>query len=299
MSESVAVPLSLPLPAVATPALQRLLQIMARLRDPQQGCAWDLEQDAASLAPYTIEEAYEVVEAIASGNAAEWREELGDLLLQVVFQARIAEEQGAFDFDAVAESIADKLIRRHPHIFRDGRLDLPRLDLTAEQVSAQWGVIKAEEKALKAAAHREATGDELPAPAFLDKVGNGLPPLLRAEKLQARAGEIGYDWNDPRAVIAKLREEIDELEAALDDPAPAADKQANLQDELGDILFCCVNIGRHLRVDSEQALLGGIAKFRRRFGHIERQLLARGLTLGSASLDEMEALWQDAKRAGL
>lgn len=299
MSESVAVPLSLPLPAVATPALQRLLQIMARLRDPQQGCAWDLEQDAASLAPYTIEEAYEVVEAIASGNAADWREELGDLLLQVVFQARIAEEQGAFDFDAVAESIADKLIRRHPHIFRDGRLDLPRLDLTAEQVSAQWGVIKAEEKALKAAAHREATGDELPAPAFLDKVGNGLPPLLRAEKLQARAGEIGYDWNDPRAVIAKLREEIDELEAALDDPAPAADKQANLQDELGDILFCCVNIGRHLRVDSEQALLGGIAKFRRRFGYIERQLLARGLTLGSASLDEMEALWQDAKRAGL
>lgn len=299
MSESVAVPLPLPLTPVATPALQRLLQIMARLRDPQQGCAWDLEQDAASLAPYTIEEAYEVVEAIASGNAADWREELGDLLLQVVFQARIAEEQGVFDFDAVAASIADKLIRRHPHIFRDGRLDLPRLDLTAEQVSAQWGVIKAEEKALRAAAHREATGGELPLPAFLDKVGSGLPPLLRAEKLQARAGEVGYDWNDPRAVIAKLREEIDELEAALDQPAPAAERQASLQDELGDILFCCVNIGRHLRVDSEQALLGGIAKFRRRFGHIEQQLLARGQTLASASLDEMEALWQDAKRAGL
>lgn len=278
-----------------TPALRRLLQIMARLRDPEQGCAWDLEQDAASLAPYAIEEAYEVVEAIASGSSADWREELGDLLLQVVFQARVAEEQGAFDFDAVAASIGDKLIRRHPHIFHDGRLDLPRLELTAEQVSAQWAVIKAEEKALKAAAHRQATGAELPPPAFLDKVGHGLPPLLRAEKLQARAGEVGYDWNDPRAVLAKLREEIDELEAAIDADAP----QADLQDELGDILFCCANIGRHLRVDSEQALLGGIAKFRRRFGHIERQLLAQGRELAGASLDEMEALWQDAKRAGL
>lgn len=303
MNESAVVSLPQPLASVETPALQRLLQIMARLRDPQQGCAWDLEQDAASLAPYTIEEAYEVVDAIASGNVADWREELGDLLLQVVFQARIAEEQGAFDFDAVAAAIADKLIRRHPHIFRDGCLDLPRLDLTAEQVSAQWGVIKAEEKALKAAAHRQAAGGELPPPAFLDKIGSGLPPLLRAEKLQARAGEVGYDWNDPRAVIAKLREEIDELEAALDEPvseaAQQAEKQAHLQDELGDILFCCVNIGRHLQVDSEQALLGGIAKFRRRFGHIEQQLQAQGRALAGASLDDMEALWQDAKRAGL
>ncbi len=290
---------AMPLAEPETPALHRLLQIMARLRDPRQGCAWDLEQDAASLAPYTIEEAYEVVEAIASGNAADWREELGDLLLQVVFQARVAEEQGDFDFDAVAAAIGDKLIRRHPHIFRDDRLDLPRIDLDASQVSAQWAVIKAEEKALKAAAHREATGAELPPPAFLDKVGNGLPPLLRAEKLQARAGEVGYDWNDPRAVIAKLREEIDELEAALDQPESVPEKQAHLQDELGDILFCCVNIGRHLRVDSEQALLGGIAKFRRRFGHIEKQLQAQGRALAGATLDDMEALWQDAKRAGL
>ncbi len=299
MTESAVVSLP-PSPAHAgTPALQRLLQIMARLRDPQQGCAWDLEQDAASLAPYTIEEAYEVVDAIASGSLTDWREELGDLLLQVVFQARIAEEQGAFDFDAVAAAIADKLIRRHPHIFREGRLDLPRLELTSEQVSEQWGLIKAEEKALKVAAYRQATGGELPVPAFLDKIGGGLPPLLRAEKLQARASEVGYDWHDPRAVIAKLREEIDELEAALDEPLPAAEQQAHLQDELGDILFCCVNIGRHLQIDSEQALLGGIAKFRRRFGHIEQQLQARGLTLDGASLDDMEALWQDAKRAGL
>ena len=280
------------LPALApTPALQRLIQIMARLRDPEQGCNWDLAQTPASLAPYTIEEAYEVIDAIARGDSADWREELGDLLLQVVFQAQLAQEQGLFDFDAVALSIADKLERRHPHIFRDGRLDLPRLDLTADEVSAQWGVIKAQEKALKAAAH----DGELPPAAFLDKVGAGLPPLLRAEKLQARAGEVGYDWNDPRAVIAKLREEIDELEAALDEQLP----QAALQDELGDILFCCVNIGRHLQVDSEQALLGGIAKFRRRFGHIEQQLNAKGVALIDASLDDMEALWQDAKKAGL
>lgn len=280
------------LPALAaTPALQRLIQIMARLRDPEQGCNWDLAQTPATLAPYTIEEAYEVIDAIARGDSADWREELGDLLLQVVFQAQLAQEQGLFDFDAVALSIADKLERRHPHIFRDGRLDLPRLDLTADEVSAQWGVIKAQENALKAAAH----GGELPPAAFLDKVGAGLPPLLRAEKLQARAGEIGYDWNDPRAVIAKLREEIDELEAALDEQLP----QAALQDELGDILFCCVNIGRHLQVDSEQALVGGIAKFRRRFGHIEQRLKAKGVALADASLDDMEALWQDAKQAGL
>ncbi|MES2721172.1 MAG: nucleoside triphosphate pyrophosphohydrolase [Pseudomonadota bacterium] len=280
------------LPALAaTPALQRLIQIMARLRDPEQGCNWDLAQTPVSLAPYTIEEAYEVIDAIARGDSADWREELGDLLLQVVFQAQLAQEQGLFDFDAVALSIADKLERRHPHIFRDGRLDLPRLDLTADEVSAQWGVIKAQEKALKAAAH----GGELPPTAFLDKIGAGLPPLLRAEKLQARAGEVGYDWNDPRAVIAKLREEIDELEAALDEQLP----QAALQDELGDILFCCVNIGRHLQVDSEQALLGGIAKFRRRFGHIEQQLGAKGVALADASLDDMEALWQAAKKVGL
>jgi len=278
-------------PAKPTPALQRLIQIMARLRDPAQGCNWDLAQTPVTLAPYTIEEAYEVVDAIARGNPADWREELGDLLLQVVFQAQLADEQGLFDFDAVARSIADKLERRHPHIFRDGRLDLPRLDLSADEVSAQWRVIKAEENALKAAAH----GGELPPTAFLDKVGAGLPPLLRAEKLQARASEIGYDWHDPRAVIAKLREEIDELEAALDQQLPPT----ALQDELGDILFCCVNIGRHLNVDSEQALVGTMAKFRRRFGHIEQQLKSQGVALSDASLEDMEALWQDAKQVGL
>ena len=278
-------------PVPDTPALQRLLLIMARLRDPLQGCAWDLEQTPETLAPYAIEEAYEVVDAIARGDRPDWCEELGDLLLQVVFQARVAEEQGDFVFDDVARAIGDKLIRRHPHIFRDDRLDLPRQDLTPAQVSAQWAEIKAIEKALRARSHAGDGGAEA-GPAFLDKVGNGLPPLLRAERLQARAGEVGYDWNDPRAVIAKLREELDELEEAIETGAP----QADLQDELGDVLFCCVNIGRHLKVDSEQALLGGVAKFRRRFGYIEQSLRAEGRTLQDASLDDMEARWQAAKR---
>lgn len=271
-------------------ALRQLLAIMARLRDPEQGCAWDLAQDAQTLAPYTIEEAYEVVDAIASGDSAAQCEELGDLLLQIVFQAQVSSEQGGFNFTDVAEAISAKLIRRHPHIFRDGRLDLPRIDLTAEQVSAQWDEIKAIEKALKTA-----QGKAIEPVAFLDKVGAGHSPLRRAEKLQARAAEVGYDWRDPRPVLAKLREELDEFEQALEQGLG----QAALQDELGDILFCTTNLARQVSVDSEQALLGGIAKFRRRFGFIERELLARGESLQEASIQTMEALWQASKREGL
>lgn len=271
-------------------ALHQLLAIMARLRDPEQGCAWDLAQDAHSLAPFTIEEAYEVVDAIASGDSAAQCEELGDLLLQIVFQAQVASEEGDFNFADVAEAISAKLIRRHPHIFRDGRLDLPRIDLTAEQVSAQWDEIKAIEKALKTA-----QGKAIEPVAFLDKVGAGHSPLRRAEKLQARAAEVGYDWRDPRPVLAKLREELDEFEQALEQGLG----QAALQDELGDILFCTTNLARQVSVDSEQALLGGIAKFRRRFGFIERELLASGESLQEASIQTMEALWQASKREGL
>ncbi len=271
-------------------ALRQLLAIMARLRDPEQGCAWDLAQDAQTLAPYTIEEAYEVVDAIASGDSAAQCEELGDLLLQIVFQAQIASEQGGFNFADVAEAISAKLIRRHPHIFRDDRLDLPRIDLTAEQVSAQWDEIKAVEKALKAV-----QGKSIEPVAFLDKVGAGHSPLRRAEKLQARAGEVGYDWRDPRPVLAKLREEIDEFEQALEQGLG----QEALQDELGDILFCTTNLARQVSVDSEQALLGGIAKFRRRFGYIERELLARDESLQESTIEAMEVLWQASKREGL
>lgn len=271
-------------------ALRQLLAIMVRLRDPEQGCAWDLAQDAQTLAPYTIEEAYEVVDAIASGDSAAQCEELGDLLLQIVFQAQVASEQGDFNFADVAEAISAKLIRRHPHIFRDDRLDLPRIDLTAEQVSAQWDEIKAVEKALKAA-----QGKSIEPVAFLDKVGAGHSPLRRAEKLQARAGEVGYDWRDPRPVLAKLREEIDEFEQALEQDLG----QEALQDELGDILFCTTNLARQVSVDSEQALLGGIAKFRRRFGYIERELLARDESLQESTIEAMEVLWQASKREGL
>ena len=271
-------------------ALRQLLAIMARLRDPEQGCAWDLAQDAQTLASYTIEEAYEVVDAIASGDSAAQCEELGDLLLQIVFQAQVASEQGSFNFADVAEAISAKLIRRHPHIFRDGRLDSPRIDLTAEQVSAQWDEIKAIEKALKAA-----QGKSIEPVAFLDKVGAGHSPLRRAEKLQARAGDVGYDWRDPRPVLAKLREEIDEFEQALEQGLG----QEALQDELGDILFCTTNLARQVSVDSEQALLGGIAKFRRRFGYIERELLANGESLQESTIEAMEALWQASKREGL
>lgn len=275
------------------PQLQRLLAIMARLRDPVQGCEWDLAQSVKSLAPYVIEEAYELADAINRGDLLDWREELGDVLLQVVFQAQLASEQGDFDFDQVAGVIADKLIRRHPHIFPDGRMDQPRLDLTPEQVSAQWQVIKAQEKALAHAA-RQHLGLPQVKVTFLDKVGAGHAPLVRAEKLLARAAEVGYEWTDPKAILAKLREEIDELEAAIDEGLSAE----ALQSELGDVLFCSVNLARVLNVSSEQALLSGIEKFKRRFRFIEQSLLSQGESLVSASLEQMVELWHESKRQG-
>jgi len=277
----------------ALPQLQRLLMIMARLRDPKQGCEWDLAQSVQSLAPYVVEEAYELVDAITRGDVLDWQEELGDVLLQVVFQAQLAQERGDFDFDQVAGVIADKLIRRHPHIFPEGRLDQPRLDLSPEQVSAQWQDIKAQEKALAQAA-RLRLGLPEAKPAFLDKVGAGHAPLLRAEKLLARAAEVGYEWTDPKAIFAKLREEIDELEAAVAEGLPAE----TLQDELGDVLFCTTNLARVLNVSSEQALLRGMEKFKRRFGFIEQSLLSQGESLSSASLEQMVGLWHEAKRQG-
>lgn len=254
--------------------LDQLLAIMARLRDPVNGCPWDREQTFDSVAPYTIEEAHEVVEAIAARDYPHLREELGDLLLQVVFHARLAEEQAMFDFHDVVRTLNDKLIRRHPHVFGDVVAE------TAEDVRKTWAAIKAEEKA------------KAPAAGLLEGVGNGLPALRCAEKLQKQAGTVGFDWNDPHAVIAKLREELGEIEEAL---ASNAGHEA-VEEEVGDVLFCVVNLARHLRVDSELALARTNAKFRQRFGHIERTLAAEGRALADASLDEMEALWQAAKR---
>lgn len=271
-------PKSLPAPPDHTDPMERLLAIMARLRSPEGGCPWDLEQTHATIAPYTIEEAYEVAEAVEQGDPQALKEELGDLLLQVVFQAQIAQDAGGFTFADVAEAISTKMIRRHPHVFAqaDGR--------DSDGQVAAWEVIKAEERAAKAKAG--------PA-SVLDDVALALPALLRALKLQKRAARVGFDWTDPKDVFDKLREELGEFEEEF--TAPTRDA-ARLEEELGDILFCAVNLARHLNVDPEAALRGTNAKFDKRFRFIEAALRAEGRSVEAASLAEMEALWQAAKR---
>ena len=265
--------------------IRRLNEIMAALRTPETGCPWDLEQTFATIVPYTLEEAYEVADAIARGDEANLREELGDLLLQVVFHARMAEEEGRFDFGDVVDAITRKLIRRHPHVFGDAR------NLSSDEVKALWGRIKAEEKRERAEARRAAGLSADDATGALAGVPLALPALTRALKLQEKAGKVGFDWNDPRAVLAKLREEIDEVEAELD----AGDAQ-RVAGEVGDLLFAVANLARHLRVDPEAALRGANAKFERRFAHIESRLGEAGRTPADATLDEMEALWSEAKQ---
>ena len=254
--------------------VRRLVEIMAALRTPGSGCPWDLEQSFETIAPYTIEEAYEVADAIARGDLPDLRDELGDLLLQVAFHAQLAEERGAFDFGGVVEAITEKLIRRHPHVFGDAR------DLSATEVKALWGDIKAEEKRRRGVKPKGA----------LDGVPVAMPALTRALKLQEKAGKVGFDWNDPRAVIEKIREEIDETEVEIE-----AGEKERAGEEIGDLLFAVVNLARHMDVDPESALRGANAKFERRFGHIETELAAEGRKPAQASLDEMEALWRDAK----
>ena len=257
--------------------IARLIEIMAALRTPGSGCPWDLEQDFRSIAPYTIEEAYEVADAIARGDLVHLKDELGDLLLQVVYHARMAEEQGAFAFGDVVEGITAKMIRRHPHVFADAE------GQTAEHVKGLWERIKTEERAER--------GEAAPGGA-LAGVPVALPALTRALKLQDKAGRVGFDWNDPRAVLAKIREEADEIEAELD----AADK-AKTAAEVGDLLFAVVNLARHLGADPEGILRDTNRKFERRFASIERALAARGQTPKDATLAEMDALWDEAKAA--
>jgi ATP diphosphatase len=269
--------------------ITRLLEIMAALRTPGTGCPWDLEQNFATIAPYTIEEAYEVADAIARDDLEHLRDELGDLLLQVVFHARMAEEQGAFDFGGVVDAVTSKMIRRHPHVFADADGN------TASAVKGMWEQIKAQEK-LEAQSKRD---DDKPASA-LDGVPVGLPALTRALKLQEKAGRVGFDWNDPRAVLAKIREEADEIEAELDaaDKLADADKLAHNSKtaaEVGDLLFAVVNLARHLNADPEGILRATNRKFERRFASIERALAARGKSPKDATLAEMDALWDAAK----
>ena len=261
-----------------------LLDIMARLRTPGSGCPWDLEQDFRTIAPYTIEEAYEVADAIARGDLDDLRDELGDLLLQVVFHARMAEEQHAFSFGDVVEAITAKMIRRHPHVFADSSGQL-----TPSDVKGAWDRIKAEEKAERAA--RRSQGDASHKP-LLSNVKAGQPALFRAMELQRRASSVGFDWNDPRAVLHKIREEADEIEAALD-----RGDAGELAEETGDLLFALVNLARHVGADPEMALRGTNAKFEWRFAYIERALAAQGRSLESASLEEMDGLWNESKKS--
>jgi nucleoside triphosphate diphosphatase len=258
-----------------------LIDIMAALRTPGTGCPWDLEQTFATIAPYTIEEAYEVADAIARDDLSDLRDELGDLLLQVVFHARMAQEQGAFDFGDVVQAITEKLLRRHPHVFGDAR------GLKVEAVNELWERIKAQEKAAQAVGAKPSaeTG-------ALAGVPVALPALTRALKLQEKAGKVGFDWNDPRAVLSKIREEADEIEAALD-----ADDRAALGHEVGDLLFAVVNLARHVKADPEAVLRATNQKFERRFASIERALAAHGRAPRESTLAEMDALWDAAKAA--
>jgi ATP diphosphatase len=262
--------------------ISRLLEIMAALRTPGSGCPWDLGQNFGSIAPYTIEEAYEVADAILRNDLADLRDELGDLLLQVVFHARMAQEQKAFDFGDVVQAITEKLVRRHPHVFGDAG------KLTPQAVEGLWDRIKAEEKSERAG---KRPGAEVPAGA-LGGVPATLPALTRALKLQAKASKVGFDWNDPLAVLKKIREEADEIEAEI-----AAGSRGKAGQEVGDLLFAVVNLARHVGADPEAVLRMTNRKFEQRFAAIERALAECGKSPEQASLAEMDALWDEAKAA--
>lgn len=258
--------------------LRRLLAIMARLRDPDTGCPWDLEQDFRSIVPHTLEEAYEVADAIERGGIDSIRDELGDLLFQVVFYAQLGEERGAFDFDAVADGIAEKIVRRHPHVFGD--TERPGL---AEQ-SEMWEAIKARERA--------AGDDGEAAHSALDDIPLALPALPRSVKLQRRAARVGFDWGEPGPVFAKIREELAELEAEI-----AAGDCDGQEAEMGDILFACANLSRHLGVDPERALRRTNHKFERRFRGLEARLREAGVAPAEAGFKRLEAAYQAVKAA--
>ena len=254
----------------------RLIEIMAALRHPETGCPWDLEQSFATIAPYTIEEAYEVADAIARGSMPDLRDEAGDLLLQSVYYAQLAQEIGAFAFGDIVEAVTAKMIRRHPHVFGG------KAAANAEAVLGAWDKAKAEER-------RKRSGEG----GLLDDIPLALPALARAAKLQQRAAGVGFDWDDPAAVVAKIREELAEVEAEL---TSSADDD-RITDEIGDLLFAVTNLARHLKVDPETALRRANAKFERRFRHIERGLHGRGVPLAEAGLAAMEELWVEAKNA--
>lgn len=281
-------------PSSAAGALLRLIEIMAALRTPETGCPWDLEQTFQTIAPYTIEEAYEVADAIARGDLADLKDELGDLLLQVVYHARMAEEQGAFAFSDVAEAVNAKMIRRHPHVFGSSE------ERAAGAQPDFWARIKAEERAAKVAERaRFSVRGQTPSQgsdphSILSDVPVGLPALTRAIKLQDKAARVGFDWPDLAPVFAKMKEEIAELEEVAFSDA-ASHSAAAIEEEMGDMLFVMANIARHLKLDPETALRKANDKFTRRFAYIERRLSEMGRTPEQSTLEEMDALWDEVR----
>ncbi|MBN9983531.1 nucleoside triphosphate pyrophosphohydrolase [Rhizobium laguerreae] len=264
--------------------ISRLIEIMAALRHPETGCPWDIEQNFETIKPYTIEEAYEVSDAIERGDMDDLCDELGDLLLQVVFHARMAEEAGEFSFGDVVNAITAKMIRRHPHVFARSAADTP------DAVKRQWDEIKQAEKRERAERRSRRGITEDFNSGFLGSVQRSFPALTEALKLQERAAKVGFDWSAPEPILDKIEEEIGELRVALREG-----DQAKVSDELGDLIFAVVNIGRHVKADPEQAVRGTNTKFRRRFSHIEQVLEAEGETLEDATLERMEEIWQAAK----
>ena len=255
----------------------RLLKVMATLRDPEKGCAWDIEQTFATIAPYTVEEAYEVADAIQRDDMDDLRDELGDLLLQVVFHSQMAKDAGIFDFEAVAGGICEKMIRRHPHVFSDLQFD------SMAQQKAHWEMLKAEEREKKGSASDSSA---------LDGVAITLPAMVRAEKIQKRAARVGFDWPDSNGVFDKLAEEVQELREAIN-----AGDQGAMQEELGDLLFTVVNLSRHLDMSPDAALQHSTAKFERRFRHVENSLADDGRKVENTDSDSLEQYWQQAKKS--
>ncbi|RUM28305.1 MAG: nucleoside triphosphate pyrophosphohydrolase [Alteromonas sp.] len=301
--------------------MQRLLKIMAQLRDPQSGCPWDVKQTMESLTRYTIEEAYEVADAIANGDMHDIKDELGDLLFQVVFYAQIASESRAFSFDDVAKSISDKLVRRHPHVFANAlasegvsdtneNVTVERTLLSDSALNAQWDAIKAQEKQLKK--QRLKQDSEATENSILDNVPKGMPALMYAQKLQKACAKVGFDWPDAAPVIDKVREEVEEIQQELDFKQRAQgalktgvvplnsgvpDNQQAIEEEIGDALFAMVNLARHCKVDADTALRNASNKFANRFKGVERLAAEQGDKLDALTLDEMEALWQQVKQS--
>ncbi|GMM69175.1 nucleoside triphosphate pyrophosphohydrolase [Alteromonas sp. MTD1] len=268
---------------------QRLLAIMAQLRDKDSGCPWDVEQTMESLTRYTIEEAYEVADAIANGDMGEIKDELGDLLFQVVFYAQIASEQSEFDFDDVARGISDKLVRRHPHVFGDGDNNLGSKvqKLSHASLNAQWDAIKAQERQAKQRTNEGTNGTA----SILDAVPTGMPALMHAQKLQKACAKLGFDWPEVTPVLEKVREEVDEIAQEVG----IENNHAAIEEEIGDALFAMVNLSRHLNVDADTALRKASHKFANRFRGVEQLAHTKGDDLNSLTLDEMEALWQQVK----